>query len=101
MERVAAATELGAGLDYVRAAPPDQGSLELIARRPAVGEREVVEEGELDVEGGLAGDSWSLRGKRPNSKAQVTLMNARAAAMIAGARERWPLAGDQHTSSST
>jgi MOSC domain-containing protein YiiM len=95
MERVAATTELGAGLDYVRAAPPDEGSLELIARRPAVGEREVVEEGELDVQGGLAGDSWSLRGKRPNSKAQVTLMNARAAAMIAGDRERWPLAGDQ------
>jgi MOSC domain-containing protein YiiM len=95
MYGVAATTELGAGLDYVRAAPPDEGSLELIARRPAVGEREVVEKAELDVECGLAGDSWSLRGRRPNPKAQVTLMNARAGTLIAGARERWPLAGDQ------
>ena len=86
---------LAAGLEHVRAASPDEGSLELIARRPAVGEREVVEEAELDVERGLVGDSWSRRGKTPNSKAQVTLMNARAAALIAGDRERWPLAGDQ------
>ena len=91
----AIAEELGAGLEHVRAAPRDQGSLELIARRPAVDEREVVEEGELDVERGLVGDSWSLRGKRPNPKAQVALMSARAAALIAGDRERWPLAGDQ------
>jgi MOSC domain-containing protein YiiM len=69
--------------------------LELIARRPAVDEREVLEEAELDVEVGLVGDSWSVRGKRPNPKAQVALMSSRAAALIAGDRERWPLAGDQ------
>jgi MOSC domain-containing protein YiiM len=69
--------------------------LELIARRPAVDEREVLEEAELDVEVGLVGDSWSLRGKRPNPKSQLTLMSARAAALIAGDRDRWPLAGDQ------
>jgi MOSC domain-containing protein YiiM len=86
---------LGAGLDNVRAAPRDQGLLELIARRPAVGEREVLEEAELDVELGLVGDSWRLRGKRPNPKSQVTLMGARAAGLIAGDRERWSLAGDQ------
>src|SRR5438876_542919 len=84
-----------AGLDEVRAAPAAEGIVELIARRPAVGEREVLEEAELDVEHGLVGDSWSLRGKTPNPKAQLTLMNARSAALIAGARERWPLAGDQ------
>jgi MOSC domain-containing protein YiiM len=87
--------QLGAGLDHVRAAPRDVGLLELIARRPAVDEREVLEEGELDVELGLVGDSWSLRGKRPNPRAQLTLMGARAAALIAGDREHWPLAGDQ------
>jgi MOSC domain-containing protein YiiM len=84
-----------AGLDRVRGAPSEQGVLELIARRPAVGEREVVEEAELDVAGGLVGDSWSVRGKSPNPKTQVTLMNSRAAALIAGDRGRWPLAGDQ------
>jgi len=86
---------LRAGLEQVRAAPRDEGSLELIVRRPAEGEREVLEEAELDVERGLVGDSWSLRGRRPNPKAQLTLMSARAAALIAGDRDEWPLAGDQ------
>jgi MOSC domain-containing protein YiiM len=87
--------ELLAGLDHVRAAPADRGTLELIVRRPTAGERELLVEGELDPELGLAGDSWSLRGSSPNPKSQVTLMGARAAALIAGERERWALAGDQ------
>jgi MOSC domain-containing protein YiiM len=91
----ATADELGAGLDHVRSAPADEGLLELIVRRPVVGAREVLEEAELDAERGLLGDSWSLRGKRPNPKSQVTLMSARAAELIAGAREQWTLAGDQ------
>ncbi len=96
MTGVAATAEhLGAGLEHVRAAPADEGVLELIVCRPLVGERELLEEAELDPPRGLVGDSWSLRGKRPNPKAQLTLMSARAAALIAGARERWALAGDQ------
>jgi MOSC domain-containing protein YiiM len=82
-------------LDQIRTAPADEGTLELIARRPVTNEREVLEEGELDVEVGLVGDCWSVRGKNPNPKAQLTLMSARAAEMIAGERERWHLAGDQ------
>jgi MOSC domain-containing protein YiiM len=91
----ATAEELWADLDHVRAAPRDEGTLELIATRPAVGEREVVDEAELDAAHGVIGDSWSRRGKRPNPKAQVAIMSARAAAVIAGERERWALAGDQ------
>jgi MOSC domain-containing protein YiiM len=91
----ATAAELRIALDHVRAAPLDEGALELIVRRPAVGEREVVEEAELDVEAGLVGDSWSARGRSPNPRTQVTLMSARAAELIAGERDRWPLAGDQ------
>lgn len=87
--------QLLAGLDHVRAAPADRGTLELIVRRPAVGEREVLESGELDLELGLVGDSWSRRGSRPNPGSQVTVMSARAAALIAGGRENWPPAGDQ------
>jgi MOSC domain-containing protein YiiM len=87
--------QLLAGLDHVRAAPAEEGAVELIVRRPEVGEREVLEDGQLDVEVGLVGDSWSLRGSRPNPKAQVTVMSARAAALIAGEREHWPPAGDQ------
>jgi MOSC domain-containing protein YiiM len=91
----ATAEELWADLDAVRAAPREEGTLELIATRPAVGERSVVEEAELDVADGVIGDSWSRRGKRPNPKSQVAVMSARAAAMIAGDREHWALAGDQ------
>jgi MOSC domain-containing protein YiiM len=87
--------QLGAGLDEVRAAPSDEGLVELIVVRPAVDEREVLDEGELDVEQGLVGDRWSRHGRNPNPLAQLTLMNARAAALIAGDRDRWPLAGDQ------
>ena len=91
--------ELQAGLDIVRAAPTDHGVLELIVRRPAVGERETVEEAELDLALGLVGDNWSARGRsggRPaNTNAQVTVMNARSAALVARDPDRRPLAGDQ------
>ena len=91
--------ELEAGLDHLRAAPKGEGVVELIVRRPTVDERETVEEAELDLEDGLVGDSWRARGRsggRPaNEKAQITVTNARSAALVAGERERWPLAGDQ------
>ena len=89
------AEELSVGLPHVLAAPADGGTLELIVRRPATDEREVLDEGELDLAAGLVGDSWSRRGRHPNPKAQVTVMSSRAAALVAGDRERWPLAGDQ------
>src|SRR5919204_1191244 len=96
MEAVAATVDhLEAGLDDVRAAPSDEGTVELVVRRPSVDEREMLDEGDLDPAGGLVGDSWSRRGRSPNPKAQLTLMNARATALVAGERERWPLAGDQ------
>jgi hypothetical protein len=86
--------ELLAGLDHIRSSPADQGTLELIVRRPAENEREVLDEGELDLEVGLVGDRWHL-GSSPTNDAQLTLMNARLAGVVAGERERWPLAGDQ------
>jgi hypothetical protein len=89
------------GLDDVRSAPKDAGTIELIARRPAENEREVLDEAELDPAAGLIGDCWRVKGSKstPDGTAhphmQLTLMNARAAALVAGPRERWPLAGDQ------
>ena len=50
--------ELEAGLATLRQAPKDEGRLELIVRRPAVEEREVVDEAVLDLELGLVGDCW-------------------------------------------
>ena len=88
------------GLEVVRAAPRDQGTVELIVRRPAVDEREAVDEARLDLEDGLVGDGWRARGRsggrRPaNPDAQITVMSSRAVALAAGDRDRWPLAGDQ------
>ena len=42
-------SELEAGLDEIRRAPKDNGVLEMIVRRPQVGEREILPEGELDL----------------------------------------------------
>jgi hypothetical protein len=92
---------LEAGLDVIRLAPADDGRVELIVRRPAVDTREVLEEGVLDCGEGLVGDTWRARAvARSGDSAvdrgrQLTLMNARVTALVAGARERWPLAGDQ------
>ena len=93
--------ELEAGLDDIRQSPKDDGVLELIVRRPAVGEREVLQTGRLDLTEGLAGDNWRTRGSsRTNNglghpDTQITVMNARAIALIAVEKERWKLAGDQ------
>jgi MOSC domain-containing protein YiiM len=95
------AEELEAGVDDIGRAPADEGSVELIVRRPEVGEREVLDEALLDVEEGLVGDGWRSRGSRRTADGsahpdmQLTLMNARAIALIARDRDRWPLAGDQ------
>jgi len=86
--------ELLAGLDHVRESPREVGTLEMIVGRPAVDERVLLASGELHVDRGLVPDRWS-RGSKPNPKAQLTVMNARAAQLVAGDRSRWALAGDQ------
>lgn len=93
--------ELEQSLDHIREAPADGGTLELIVRRPAVDEREVLTEVRLDTVDGLEGDTWRVRGSSrtadggPNPDAQLTVVNARASAAIAGERDQWPWAGDQ------
>ena len=92
---------LEAGLDAIRQSPKDEGRLELIVRRPAVGTREDMERGELDVALGLVGDSWSARGssrsrnKGPHPDMQLNVMNSRVIALLAQDKSRWQLAGDQ------
>ena len=93
--------ELHAGLEAIRQSPKDEGVLELIVRRPQIGEREVLAEGQLDIVDGLVGDSWSTRGSRRSKDGQahpdmqLNIMNARVIALVAQERERWHLAGDQ------
>jgi hypothetical protein len=92
---------LMAGLDHVRLAPRDRGELAAIVRRPAVDERELVAEAQLDCDNGVVGDTWRIRGSKstPDGSSavdkQITVMNVRVAELVAGGRERMPLAGDQ------
>lgn len=96
------AEQLAAGLEAIRRAPAEAGTVELIVRRPAEDEREVLEEGLLTVEDGLAGDDWRTRGSpsMPDGAAdpdrQLTVMGSRVVELLAGGdRGAWPLAGDQ------
>ncbi len=92
---------LEAGLDEIRRSPADGGTLLMIVRRPGIDQREVVEDGSLDIAVGLTGDSWQDRASSssadggPHPLAQVTIINSRMLDLVARSRERWPLAGDQ------
>jgi hypothetical protein len=94
-------TELEAGLDAIRQSPTDTGVLELIVRRLQMGEREVLDVGELDRVEGLMGDNWRTRGSSRTADGsahpdmQLNIMNARVIALVAQEKNRWPLAGDQ------
>jgi hypothetical protein len=93
--------ELEAGLDAIRGAPREEGVLELIVRRPLIGEREVLPEAELDLVEGLVGDNWKTRGssRTPNGSShpdmQINIMSSRVIALVAQSSDRWQLAGDQ------
>jgi MOSC domain-containing protein YiiM len=94
-------TELEAGMEHIRQSPKDQGTLQMIVRRPNVDEREILPEGELNTTEGLVGDTWKVRmnvhstDSRPNPNKQITIMNARTIALLAQSEEYWSLAGDQ------
>jgi len=94
-------SELEEGLDHVRAAPKDRGVLAMIVRRPQIGAREVLDEAELNLVDGLAGDTWRNRRSTrtsdgsPHPDMQLNIIGARAVDLVARDRSRWPLAGDQ------
>lgn len=100
---MAATTEqLDRAIDRVATSPSDVGTLELLVCRPAVGERLVLEAGELVPGRGLVGDNYVERGssRTPDGGAdplaELNLMAQRSLEAIAGVdRSRWPLAGDQ------
>jgi len=98
-EVYAAAADLEAGLPEILRSPATEGTVELIVRRPAEGEREVLEEASLDLAQGLVGDRWWAHARAKDEPVdtgtQLTLMNARVIALISPDVERRPLAGDQ------
>jgi hypothetical protein len=93
------AAELEHGLEDIRRAPRERGTIELITRRPAIEQRDVVEVAELDTTVGLVGDCWSARpsnrtpDRTPHPDMQLTLMSVRVIRLISP--DRWELAGDQ------
>jgi MOSC domain-containing protein len=94
-------SQLEAGLEHIRQAPKENGTLKMIVRRPRDDERDVIDEGELSLSEGLLGDNWRARGNdhTPDGSAslyaQITVMNARCIALLAQDQSRWALAGDQ------
>jgi hypothetical protein len=94
--------QLAEHLDHVAGAPADVGTVELVVARPAIGERTVLDRGELRPGVGLVGDNYLERGSgRPDGApadplAELNLMGARALEAVAGPdRANWPPAGDQ------
>ena len=94
-------SELEAGLVEINRSPKNDGALEMIVRRPQVGAREILEEGQLDLADGLVGDSWKMRSSKrtadgtPHPDMQLNLMNSRVVALVSQDKGRWHLAGDQ------
>jgi hypothetical protein len=94
--------ELEAGLDHIRSSPPDDGTLELIVRRPVVDGRELLATGELSLDEGLVGDTWRNRGSSrtddggPHPEMQLNIINSRLSRLIGGDDDAHrALAGDQ------
>jgi len=81
--------------------PHDIGTLRTVIRRPAVGLREVLDVGQLEVEEGLVGDTWSERGSRRTDDGsahpdmQLNIMSHALVEFLAGDKDREQLAGDQ------
>lgn len=93
--------ELEGAWDSLLGSPQDLGTVEMIVQQQAVEEREIVDEGELDLTEGLVGDNWRTRGSSRTTNGlghpemQLNIMNARVLDVVAQGKERWHLAGDQ------
>jgi hypothetical protein len=94
-------SELEAGLEEINRSPTNDGVLKMIVRRPQVGQREILSEGQFHVVDGLVGDSWRRRSSKrtadgsPHPDMQLNVMNSRVVALVAQHESRWHLAGDQ------
>ena len=92
--------ELEAGLPEVRRSPADGGTLVQIVVRPDKDLRELPQSGAVTPEDGLSGDRWKryctrvLPDGQLNPDCQLTLMNARANALVSGGDGRGSLSGD-------
>ena len=92
--------QLNAGLLSILDSPKDGGTLALIVTRPKRGQRRLLSEAEISQDEGLCGDHWAattshrLDDGRPDPRLQISLINVRLLALVAGIEDRIPLAGD-------
>ena len=88
------------GLEHIRQSPKDGGVLAMIVIKPVSDQRIVPSEADVSAGRGVHGDHWekgcwlSLPDGSPHPDVQVTLMNSRCLALVAGEKSRWALAGD-------
>ncbi len=93
--------QLAGRIDHLLAAPTDNGTLDLVVRRPANGEREVVSEGVLDLDLGLVGDNWLGRATARaiasgrHLDAQINVMSSRMVHLLGDDDQTRAGAGDQ------
>jgi hypothetical protein len=93
--------ELESQFEHLRAAPRAAGTLEMVVRRPAVDQREILDEGVLDEADGLVGDNWLDRAtsyaiaEGRHLEAQLNVMSARMVQFLAPTPDEQALAGDQ------
>lgn len=94
------AGELQAGIQEILKSPANLGPVRMIVIRPERDARLTPESANVVTNQGMVGDRWmrtcsrKLEDGTNNPDTQLTLMNSRAAGLIAGGAERWPLAGD-------
>ena len=77
----------------VPAPPRERGTLRLVCRRVEPGVHDTPDAADLSVEAGLVGDRWDSA-RDPEREAQVTLMNATVAELVAAGRQPLHEAGD-------
>jgi hypothetical protein len=93
--------ELEGQLEHLREAPQQAGTLEMVVRRPAVDERDILDEGILDPADGLVGDNWLSRAtsyaiaEGRHLQAQLNVMSARMVRYLAPTIAEQAMAGDQ------
>ena len=81
--------------------PPTAAASSSSCAGPRPGEREVLDEGTLDLAEGLVGDGWSTRGSRRTADGsahpdmQLNVISARLSTLVAVDPDRRALAGDQ------
>ncbi len=93
MASVLSYAELEARWGQIETSPADNGTVDLIVRRPAAEQREELPSATFTAAAGLQGDDWLRRSADPD--AQITLMNSRVIQLLAGDKARWAEAGDQ------